>query len=151
MRKSEAINSFNLIVKLTEPGQLDEYYDKDLSILQHFKEPWNVLFLRGSKNTYITAVDPELLRDISQSKAISYNMIRKRLAKANLTLRLKEIRSYFATYLRNHGILPEYIDIYQGRVGKSIFQRHYMKIEDLRALSMQILKLSKELETTVQE
>ncbi len=50
------------------------------------------------------------------------------------TLRIKELRSYYATYLRKNGILAEYVDLVQGRIPKSVFARHYLKIEDLREL-----------------
>jgi intergrase/recombinase len=36
-------------------------------------------------------------------------------------------RKIFATYLRNQGIEPETIDLLQGRIPKSVFDRHYFR------------------------
>ena len=64
-------------------------------------------------------------------------------------LRIKELRSYFATYLRNHGILAEYIDLLQGRIPKLVFARHYLKVEDLKELSSQVLAVTENLERSL--
>ena len=49
-------------------------------------------------------------------------------------MRIRELRSYFATFLRQHGILAEYIDLLQGRIPKSVFARHYLKVESIKEL-----------------
>jgi intergrase/recombinase len=49
-------------------------------------------------------------------------------------VRIKELRSYFATYLDLHETLVEYIDLLQGRVPKSVFAKHYLKIEYTKEL-----------------
>jgi intergrase/recombinase len=77
---------------------------------------------------------------------VSYFAIRKRLTNKKQTLRIKELRSYYATYLRNHGILAEYVDLIQGRIPKSVFARHYLKIEDLKTLSNQVLAVTATME-----
>jgi intergrase/recombinase len=94
----------------------------------------NLRPLRGSKNTFITAITTELLDEVSKSAAVSYVKILKKLLKHKLPTRIKELRSYYATYLRNHGILSEYVDLFQGRVSKDVFVRNYLKIEDLKPL-----------------
>jgi intergrase/recombinase len=48
------------------------------------------------------------------------------------------LRSYYATHLRQHGILAEYIDLLQGRIPKSVFARHYLKVEDIKELVKQV-------------
>lgn len=48
------------------------------------------------------------------------------------------MRSYYATHLRQHGILAEYIDLLQGRIPKSVFARHYLKVEDIKELVKQV-------------
>ena len=73
---------------------------------------------------------------------MSYSAIRKRLARNRLNLRIKELRSYYATYLRQHGILAEYIDLLQGRIPKSVFARHYLKVDDFKALVSQVIAIS---------
>jgi len=42
-------------------------------------------------------------------------------------MRIKYCRKIFASYLRQSGIEPEIIDMLSGRVGKSIFLRHYYR------------------------
>jgi intergrase/recombinase len=143
LRKSEAITSFNMIVELGRE-RLSEYYDSSLSCLCHFKYP---IFLRKSKNIYVSPITTELLNQIAGSKTVSYSTIRKKLNNNRMKLRLKECRSYYATYLRNKGIMAESIDLVQGRVGKSVFVQHYLKL-NLAELSKQILAVIKELESS---
>ena len=75
-----------------------------------------------------------LVSEIANSKPVSYYAIRKRICNHKQTVRIKELRSYFATYLRQHGILAEYIDLLQSNIPKSVFARHYLKIEDIKKL-----------------
>jgi intergrase/recombinase len=81
----------------------------------------------------------DLVQQITNSQPVTYSAIRKRLTRKKQTLRIKELRSYYATYLRKHGILAEYIDLIQGRIPKSVFARHYLKVEDLKELSSEVL------------
>ena len=74
----------------------------------------------------------EFISEIDSSQPVSYSAIRKRLTRHNQHLRFTELRSYFATYLRQQGILAEYIDLLQGRIPKSVFARHYLKVEDVK-------------------
>jgi intergrase/recombinase len=74
------------------------------------------------------------ISEIVDSQPVSYSASRKRLTMNKQHLRFKELRSYFATYLRNNGILAEYIELLQGRIPKSVFARHYLKVEDVREL-----------------
>jgi len=138
LRKAEAINSFNLIIKLHKEGKLDSYY-KD-GILEHFRYP--ELFFRRTKMAYISIVTEGLVAEIARSKPVSYFAIRKRIVTHRQSVRLKELRSYFATYLRNHGILAEYIDLLQGRIPKSVFARHYLKVEDIKEIAYKVLALT---------
>lgn len=146
LRKGEAIKSFNKIIDLAENGRLNEYYDSSLSILQHFKYP-NV-FLRGTKNVYISILPNNLIQQISNSKRVTYPTIHKFLERRHIKLRLKELRSYYASYLRKHGIISELVDLIQGRIGKDVFIRHYLK-ENPKNLSEQILAMLKDLENSI--
>lgn len=80
----------------------------------------------------------DLISEIERSSKVSYSAIRKRLTRNNQNLWFKELRSYFATYLRQHGILAEYIDLLQGRIPKSVFARHYLKVENVKELVQKI-------------
>ena len=142
LRKAEAIKSFNLIIKLPEEAKLDSYFKDE--ILEHFRFP--DLFFRKTKMAYISIVKKDLVSKIAHSKPVSYFAIRKRIVTHKESVRIKELRSYFATYLRQHGFLAEYIDLLQGRIPKSVFARHYLKIEDFKALRSQLLAITENME-----
>jgi hypothetical protein len=46
LRRTEAINCFNLIIDLYSKGKLTEYYNSGLNVLEHYKYK---VFLRGTK------------------------------------------------------------------------------------------------------
>lgn len=137
VRAMEGIQSFNLIVELGSRYSQDYYNDKT-QFLEHFR--YQKLFLRNSKNLYVSAVPRVLLDEISKSTKVSYVAIDKKLNKANLNMRIKQLRSYYATTMREKGLLSEQIDLIQGRVGKSIFLHHYFKADPI-SLSKKILEL----------
>ncbi len=123
LRKNEAITSFNMIIKLHNEDKLGEYYNEELSVLEHFKHK---AFLRKTKNAYISFVSKELIDEICNSKAITYSAIHCRFMRRKLKLRLKELRSYNNTYLRKNGVISELVDVLAGRVPKTVFCRHYL-------------------------
>jgi len=86
VRAMEGVKSFNLIVDLG-PKYTEEYYNENTRFLEHFK--FSKLFLRSSKNVYVSAVPKELLEKISKSSRVSYNAIDKRLDRAGLRMRVK--------------------------------------------------------------
>jgi intergrase/recombinase len=149
LRKDEAIKSMKLIQKLARENKLNEYWNTEIGILEHFK--YGDLFLRNTKNCYISMIPEELVQQMANSKPICYTTLRKHLEKNKLTLRIKELRSYFATYLRKNGIISEYIDLIQGRIPRSVFARHYLKVDDLKALVSQVLAVTAKLEESLTE
>ena len=80
-----------------------EYYNEETGFLEHFRYP--KLFMRDSKNLYISAVPKELLDEISKSSKVSYIAIDKRLDRAGMRMRVKQLRSYYATKMREKGLL----------------------------------------------
>jgi intergrase/recombinase len=147
LRKEEAIKSIMLIQKLAREGKLGEYWNTDLGILEHYR--YGNLFLRNTKNVYISIITEDLVQQLANSQPIYYTTIRKHLEKNKLPLRIKELRSYFATYLRKNGIISEYIDLIQGRIPRSVFARHYLKIDDLKALVSQVLAVTANVESSL--
>jgi intergrase/recombinase len=143
LRKGEALKSFNKIIELAQSNKLAEYYNRELLILEHFRYPNE--FLRGTKNVYISILPSDLIEQIANSKYVTYPSIHKFLERRHIKLRLKELRSYYASYLRKHGIISELVDLIQGRIGKDVFIRHYLK-ETPRQLSEQVLLLLRDLE-----
>jgi len=142
VRAMEGVKAFNLIVDIGAKYE-QEYYNQATGFLEHFKYP--KLFLRSSKNLYVSAVPKEVLEEISKSNKVSYNALDKRLDRAGLKMRVKQLRSFYATTMREQGLLSEQIDLVQGRVGKSIFLQHYFK-QDAELLSSKILTILPKLE-----
>ncbi len=103
LRVSEGIESFNLIIQLARNNKLLDYYDENLSCLMHFKYP--TLFIRHTKNAFITFISKDFLEQIAESQPVTYFSIRKRLERNKKPLRLNEFRDYFGTTLVNNGIL----------------------------------------------
>jgi len=137
LRTSEAIASFNMVIALSRNGKLCEYYNKDLNCLMHFKYPKT--FIRRTKNCYVTFITPELLTAISQSSAVSYSAIRKRLERSKLKLRLNEFRDKFGTHLVSNGILEIEQNLCCGRLNSGIFVKHYWSPK-LAELAQRIFK-----------
>ena len=77
IRKNEAIQSFNLIIRLHNNGNIENYYNEELNTLEHFK--FKDIFLRNTKNVYISFVPKPLISDIINIKPVTYPAIIKRL------------------------------------------------------------------------
>jgi intergrase/recombinase len=60
--------------------------------------------------------------------------LKRRLAKNKLERRLRDLRDHFATFMVFHGLLREEVDLLQGRIGRSLFMKHYFSpsLKDLR-------------------
>ncbi len=146
LRKGEAITSFNKIVSLAQSGRLDEYHNRELSMLEHYKYPNE--FLRRTKNVYISILPNELVEQVSRCKPITYSSIHKFLERRNIKLRLRELRSYYASFMSRHNVISEEVDLLQGRVSKSVFVRHYLK-ENPMELGDRTLEALRQLEKSL--
>jgi intergrase/recombinase len=123
LRLTEGIISFNKIIENSKQGSLNEYYNEEKGLLEHFK--YKQEFLRKTKNVYISIVPKDLVLTVSNSQPVSYDGIRKRLMRAKLPCRMNEQRDYFGTFMVRHGLIREEVDLLQGRIPPSIFIRHY--------------------------
>ena len=91
LRPSEAAASCKLITELSEKNKLDLYLDKDLMMLQHFRFP--DLFLRKSKNAYISFITPELLQLVLETKPrMKYSAIDTMIGRHGFNTRTKQLR-----------------------------------------------------------
>lgn len=122
MRKSEVIQPFNLIIELSKKDQLSDYYDLEFQVLCHFK--YTKLFIRRTKNCYITFLQPEFLKQIEDSQPVTHCGMRKRLDRKKMRLGFNELRDKFGIYLLSHGIFEAEINLLQGRIPVDIFIRH---------------------------
>ncbi len=145
LRKNEAITAFNMIIDFNSKGKLGEYYNSELNVLEHFKYK---VFLRGTKNAYISFVSKELISQICNSQPVTYNAIHCRFLRKKIKLRLKELRSYHNSYLRKNGLISELVDVLAGRVPKTVFCRHYLG-EDIKALGATVLEIENNLEKSL--
>ena len=141
----EAINSFNLVIQLARENKLSQYYDENLNCLCHFKYPKT--FIRRTKNCFITFTSPKFLSEIAASEIVAYASSRKRLERKKIRLRFNELRDYFGTYLLNHEVLEQEVNLLQGRIPISVFARHYWSPK-LKELSNKIIALTENLERT---
>jgi intergrase/recombinase len=120
-------------IRLFNSNEKAKYLNKNNMTLEHFRYP--NIFLRRTKNAYITIVNSEILELIRYNmKMPNYKSLNKILKKNNLSINLSYCRKVFATFLRNNGSEQEIIDLLQGRIPKSIFVKHYYR-PDLERLN----------------
>ena len=123
IRRGEAINAFNLLIRLNKTGKLSSYYNSDLQSLEHFR--FEDTFMRRTKNVFFTFLPKTFINRMTMCDPISYTTLKRRLKEHNLKLRLNELRDHYATFMVHNGLIREEVDILQGRIGKSLFMRHY--------------------------
>ena len=60
-----------------------------------------------------------------------------------MRVRIDELRDHWGTFLLDHGLIKEEVDLLQRRVGKNMFARHYRSpaITELRDRVFKALKL----------
>ena len=140
IRKSEGVQALNKIIKLHKQNILNEYYNDDLSVLEHFRYKQ---FLRHSKNVYITIIPKSFIMEIANNEPVSYVALHKRLRKRGIRTRIKELRQYYGSFMVRHELIREEVDLLQGRVPKSIFVRHYLTIgfKELRDRTLKAISL----------
>jgi hypothetical protein len=122
LRPSECVES----VKLLNSEGANCYYNPEQQRLEHFRFP--EIFIRRTKVAYISIITKEQLSGIGilGSRTPTYSSVRHKLNRMGLSMNMNYCRKIFSSYLRQHaGIESEIIDLLQGRVGKSIFIRHY--------------------------
>ena len=151
LRPTEGCMSSRLLVESSEEGELGRYLDEDLMMLQHFRFP--KIFLRGSKNAYITFISQELLELVLEHKPkIKYQALKSAVRKKNQGIHITDLRKLYATKLRDSNIPREIIDLVQGRIGQSMFLRSYYKpvLRETKARVLDAIEsLQEELITTI--
>lgn len=120
LRPEEACKSLSLIHE-----DLDEYLNKESSVLEHFKYP--DVFIRRTKKAYISIVTDSILQLAKESSICGYNALRLAVKRKGLDMNMAFCRKIFATFLRTQGIEQEIIDLLQGRLPRSVFVRHYFR------------------------
>jgi hypothetical protein len=139
VRKEEGITAFNKIIELANQANLAVYYNDDFSVLQHFV--FKKLFLRNTKNLYVSIIEKPLVLEIAKSESVTYEQVRKRLVRNGLRLRISELRDYYGSFMVRHNLIKEEVDLLQGRIPPSIFLRHYWSpsFKELRDRTMKAI------------
>ena len=144
MRLREAINSYNLIIKLSKENRLDDYY-RD-GFLEHYR--FEEIFIRGKKKVFISYAPREIVTAITGMKPVKLTTLNDRLDRAGLKIRFKEIRKLWASYMTKFLSEPE-INLIQGRVSKNVFMQHYFNPNYIPDLKKRLEKGVKSLFMTV--
>jgi intergrase/recombinase len=140
LRLVEAVNSYNLIIKLNEEDRLDEYYDLEHEVLEHFR--FKEVFFRHSKKAFISFVPEKMVHNICMKKPLtSVVSVQNRLRKKCLKLRFSDIRETHGPLATKH-LKDNEIDFLHGRVTSSVFMKNYFNpslIEDLRTRAYRVV------------
>ena len=143
MRTGEAINSLNLIA---EHG-LDNYLDKERLVLQHFK--FRQIFLRRTKKVFFSVVTEDMVKALaSWNVKVNYVCLAKRLEYKGLAVRTYDCRKLWGTRMREQGIPTEIIDMCQGRIATSLFQKHYFR-PDIKSMLDNVRQGVRQIETMI--
>jgi hypothetical protein len=146
LRLDEAINSYRLIVELSEQNQLSKYYNAERGVLEHFR--FRTLFIRRTKKAFMSFASAELISKVAASGfKPSTDIIKKRLQRCGLNLRFSDIRELFASRSVECLKQPE-IDFLQGRVSSSVFMANYFNPTWISSLRKRALKNERRLLTS---
>jgi intergrase/recombinase len=140
LRLVEAVNSYNLIIKLNEDDRVEEYYDMEHEVLEHFR--FKEIFFRHTKKAFISFALATLIQSISGNKPLTsviaiQNMVRKK----GFKLRFSDIREAHGTLATKH-LKDSEIDFLHGRVTSSVFMKNYFNpslIADLKTRAYQVV------------
>jgi len=148
LRLVEAIESYNLIIKLAKEGKLNEYYNEEKEALEHFR--FKEIFLRKSKKAFISFVPKELIEKIALSSPLpdSRHAIQMRVKKKGLKLRFSDIREAHASFMTKYLKQPE-IDFIHGRVTTNIFMANYFNPALICDLKERIVNAVKEIQNKI--
>jgi intergrase/recombinase len=124
LRPTEAIELLNILL---DPVRRTEYLSKDSQTFEHFRFPG--IFLRRNKKAFISIVNEDImnLAQKNQNDFLNYDKIRLTFLRNDQKFYMSFCRKIFATFLRNEGIEPEIINLFQGRIPNSIFVSHYYR------------------------
>jgi len=139
LRFNEAVESFNLIVKLAREGRLHEYYVQGRT-LEHYK--FKEIFFREDKKVFISYVPEELVQRISGNEPLNYQTIQTWIKRRVGKMRFGDVREVYASVMTKYLAQPE-IDFLQGRVSTSTFMKHYFNpawISDLKERTLKAVE-----------
>ena len=147
LRLDEAVQSYNLIIKLSKQGKLSEYYNEANECLEHFR--FKEVFIRKSKKAFISFVPKELIDQIKVSEPLtSKHSVQQFVKKSGLKIRFSDIREAHASFLTKY-LNPAEIDFLHGRVSTNIFMANYFNPKLIADLKERIFKAIAEIRTKI--
>jgi hypothetical protein len=84
------------------------------------------IFIQRSRKAFISLVDDDIM-NLAKSACDSWNVISLRLKRLNTPMRMVYCRKIFGTWLRQHGVETEFVDLLQCCAPTIIFARHYLR------------------------
>jgi len=145
LRFNEALESYNLIVKLHREEKLGQYYDSQREVLEHFR--FKEIFIRRTKKAFISFAPKALVEAIAEQPPLSHSAARSP-RKKGIKLRFGDIREAHASLLTKHLNQAE-IDFLHGRVSTSVFMRNYFNPALIGDLKDRIFMAMAEVQTSV--
>jgi intergrase/recombinase len=138
MRLLEAVNSYNLIIKLHREGRLNEYYNEETEALEHYK--FIDLFLRKSKKAFVSFVPKSLVLKIAENgKPLNKHGVCTSIQRYGLPLRFGDIREVHNTIMSKH-LSESEVNFLAGRIGSSVFMSNYFNIKWITDLKERMSK-----------
>ena len=132
LRYDEAVESYNLIIKLSEEGKLSSYYNSERMVLEHFR--FKEFFIRRTKKAFVSFVYPELVQKIATNKPLNLYSIQSKVRRRCKKLGFGNVRELHGTLLTKY-LRESEIDFLHGRISTSVFMRNYFNpalISDLK-------------------
>ncbi|MEM2739117.1 MAG: integrase [Candidatus Bathyarchaeia archaeon] len=143
LRLFEAVESYRLI-----KCKVNEYYKVEKMTLEHFRYPH--IFLRKTKNAFISFLKPEdiaKLENNSQEPLTAQTLINI-CRRRHIQSRWSDLREANATILSKY-LAPHEVDFLQGRIGMSVFTRHYYNPAYINDLRERVFKAQEEIKQKI--
>jgi intergrase/recombinase len=147
LRLNEAVQSYNLIVRLSREGKLNQYYNEQTETLEHFR--FKEMFIRKSKKAFISFIPKQLIDKVKISEPLtSKHSVQQFVKKQGLKIRFADIREAHNTLLTKYLNQSE-IDFIAGRVSSNIFMSNYYNPKMVSDLKDRIFKAIAEIEAKI--
>jgi intergrase/recombinase len=137
LRLIEAVESYNIIIKLDKEGKLRGYFNEEKEVLEHFR--FKETFIRSSKKVFVSFVPLSLVRRIAKKEPLSYDEVQHVTEWRVRKLRFCDLRELNASIMTKHLRQPE-IDFLQGRVSTNVFMINYFNVNLISDLKERAFK-----------
>jgi intergrase/recombinase len=143
LRFDEAVQSYNLIIKLSKEGKLKEYFNDETETLEHFR--FKEVFIRRTKKAFISFIHKEQVQKITENKPLNLFSVQSKVRRRCKRLAFGDIREVHATLSTKH-LKESEIDFLHGRVSTSVFMRNYFNPALISDLKERVFKTIDELD-----